>query len=90
MRILFYYFLPALIPLLLYVISFYIETYRAKKHGEVEPKFFSTKFFNAFIISLVVAIITFLIIFGFMQNRTVSGSKFSTNHSDARIWTGIC
>ncbi len=90
MRILFYYFLPALIPILLYVVSYYAECYHAKKLGNPEPKFFSTKFFNAFIISLVVAIFIFIIMFAIMQNRVVSTSKISTKYHILEIWTGIC
>ena len=90
MRILFYYFLPALIPLLLYVISFYVESYRAKKHNQLAPKFFSTKFLNAFIISLVIAILTFIILFAVMQNRTVENYQNKQKISQIEIWRANC
>lgn len=90
MRILFYYFLPALIPLLLYTISFYVESYRAKKHEQPLPKFFSTKFLNAFMISLIIAIVTFIILFAFMQNRTVESYKGNQKISKIEKWSENC
>jgi H+/gluconate symporter-like permease len=90
MRILFYYFLPALIPILLYVISFYIESYRAKKHNLPAPQFFSSKFLNAFMISLVIAILTFILLFAVMQNRTIENYNNKQKTSQIENWRANC
>lgn len=79
MRVLFYYFLPALIPVLLYTISFYIDCRKAKAEGEEPPKYLTPHFSYAFIISLVLAIITFIIIFGVMESRTIENFQERPN-----------
>jgi hypothetical protein len=71
MRILFYYFLPALVPIFLYTISYYIDCRKAKLEGKRSPKYLTPHFSKVFIISLVIAIFTFLVIFGLMQGRTI-------------------
>jgi hypothetical protein len=54
--------LSALVPVLLYCISYLITSIKAKKDGEPQPNFLSKRLLHAFTISLCIAIIAYLII----------------------------
>lgn len=70
-RILIYYFLPALLPILIYLVIYGIELYNAKKHNQSKPKFFSPKLYKYFTISLGIAVLTFIVVFAVMSFRTI-------------------
>ena len=53
--------LPAVLPLLLYIISFIYSNKKALKSGNKRPKFFSKKLYKAFIIGMVIALMCFCI-----------------------------
>ena len=70
-RILFYYFAPALVPILIYVAVYYAQCFFAKRNKKSPPKFMSKKLHFAFMVSLGIAILTFIILFGIMSGRTI-------------------
>lgn len=53
--------LPAILPLLLYVVSFIYSNRKALKYGNKQPNFFSKELYKAFIIGMVIALIFFSI-----------------------------
>lgn len=55
--------LSALLPLLLYCIVYFYACAEAKNNGAEKPKFLSSKLVNAFLLSLVITVIVFMVIY---------------------------
>ncbi|MBA8666872.1 hypothetical protein H1Q59_03070 [Holosporaceae bacterium 'Namur'] len=53
--------LPAILPLLLYIVSFIYSNRKALRYGNKQPKFFSKELYKAFITGMVIALICFCI-----------------------------
>lgn len=69
--------LSSLLPLVLYAISYLYASYRARLKGEMSPTFFSYTFLNAFMLSLILAVIFFGVLYIYSASENV-GNDYSS------------
>lgn len=74
-RIIVYFFLPALLPIIIYLVVYGVEFYNARKNNKEKPTFFNEKLYKSFALSLGIAVITFVLLFVGMSFRTIEGHQ---------------
>ncbi len=82
------YLLPAIIPLLLYFISFVYANRKAIKYGTQRPSFVSNELYKAFVFSVVIAIACFFVFIFFNFYNLKNGTYIPARIENGELIKG--
>lgn len=80
--------LPSLLPIILYICSFLYANRKSLKNGKAQTDFFSKRLYNAFLLSMVIALVCFLIFITFNLAHNQEGEYIPARIEDGRLLKG--